>query len=295
MSVYTVWYNSGIIMSAYTVCHDWGFFMCLQCVPWFSCCNVHRHECISTLLYTVCHDSSIIKCAYTVCHDSGIIKMQHFMLWFRFCHVHVTTMCSWFNRCKVHAYLHCMQWFRHCRVCLVCMLQCEHWFKALSVCLNCMCNHSGIFTCVQWFGYLHVCHCHCLQSAKCAMIWKLSCKPTHCTQYFKNCLVYLQSMQCLHCTYVCNNQAFFVCRHDMHGLNVVVCAYSATLYAMTEAFMVAYTVCSDIGLDIVMFANSVCNESAIVMFASTVCNGSHCRVCICTERRKTERGRLSLC
>ncbi len=70
--------------------------------------------------------------------------------------------------------------------------------------------------------------------------------------------------------YVCNNQAYFVCRHGMHRLSVVVCAYSATLYAMTEAFMVAYTVCSDLCLAIVMFAYTVCNDSmvVIVMYAS---------------------------
>ncbi len=37
------------------------------------------------------------------------------------------------------------------------------------------------------------------------------------------------------------------------------CAYSATLYAQT----IAYTVCSDLGLAIVMFAYTICNDSAI--------------------------------
>ncbi len=124
-----------------------------------------------------------------------------------------------------------MQWFVPWHVCLLCMLQCEHWYKALSVCLNCMCNDSGIFTCVQWFGYLHVCHCHCLQSAKCAMIWKLSWKPT-LDAILKNGHVYLQIMQwflyCMWAYKVCNGfrhrHVFLQCMHWCNDSAIVPCA-----------------------------------------------------------------------
>jgi hypothetical protein len=60
---------------------------------------------------------------------------------------------------------------------------------------------------------------------------------------------------------------------------------------MTEVFVVAYTVCSDLGSAIVMFAYTVCNDSAIAMFASTVCNGSHCHVPYASaQREERQRG-----